>query len=159
MVSQNFDSYKMIWKQRKQKFFTLWMFNWIEIKRNSANIYLLKVNNRSRRKWCEICSKLTIKIPEQRHSLRSSVFIVNFEHISHLFNVFIVAFQQVNVNWELRSDMQLLDTTNTIFSLISLHWIRENLGKKWTYERCLEDQGIFYPVSRGVFSCANKCIF
>ena len=23
----------------------------------------------------------------------------------------------------------------------------------WTYVRCLEDQGIFYPVSGGVFSC------
>ena len=34
---------------------------------NSANIYLFKVNNRNTRKKCEICSKLTIKTPEQRH--------------------------------------------------------------------------------------------
>ena len=43
---------------------------------------MLKVNNRSTRSRCEICSKLTIKLPERRR--RSGVFIVNFEHISHL---------------------------------------------------------------------------
>ena len=32
----------------------------------SANIYLFKVNRNSRKR-CEICSKLTIKIQEQRH--------------------------------------------------------------------------------------------
>ena len=52
-----------------------------------ANIYLFKVNNRNNRKRCEICSKLTIKIPERRHWRRSGVFIVNFEYISHLFLV------------------------------------------------------------------------
>ena len=31
------------------------------------NIYLLKVNNKSTRKKFEMCSKLTIKTPEQRH--------------------------------------------------------------------------------------------
>ena len=53
---------------------------------NSANIYLFKVNNRSTRKRCEICSKLTIKtINTPKH--RSGVFIVNFEDIQHLFLV------------------------------------------------------------------------
>ena len=47
-----------------------------------AGNYLFKVNNRNTRTRCEICSKLTIKEPEQRRS--SGVFIVNFEHISHL---------------------------------------------------------------------------
>ena len=42
------------------------------------------------------CSKLTIKAPEQRHCRRSGVFIVNFEHISHLVLVFFVNFAQVN---------------------------------------------------------------
>ena len=50
-----------------------------------AGVYLLKVNNRNTRKRCEICSKLTMKIPERR---RSGIFTVNFEHISHLFLVF-----------------------------------------------------------------------
>ena len=40
-------------------------------------------------KRCEICSKLTIKAPGC-HWRCSSVFIVNFEHISHLFLVFLM---------------------------------------------------------------------
>ena len=32
-----------------------------------AGIYLFKVNNRNTRTRCEICSKLTIKIPERRY--------------------------------------------------------------------------------------------
>ena len=39
-------------------------------------------------KGVEIFSKLTIKTPEQRHSRNSCVFIVNFDHISHLVLVF-----------------------------------------------------------------------
>ena len=30
------------------------------------------------------CSKLTVKTPERHHWRRSGVFIVNFQHISHL---------------------------------------------------------------------------
>ena len=48
---------------------------------------MFKVNNRNTRKRLGICSKLTIKTPE-RLRRRSSVFIGNFEHISHLFIVF-----------------------------------------------------------------------
>ena len=48
-----------------------------------AGIYLFKVNNRNTRTRCEICSKLT-NTPERRQWRRSGVFIVNFEHISHL---------------------------------------------------------------------------
>ena len=58
--------------------------------------YMFKVNIRNTRTRCEICSKLTIKTPEQRHWHRSGIFIVNFEHISHLFLVFIFNFEQVN---------------------------------------------------------------
>ena len=54
------------------------------------NIYLFKANNRNTRKRCEICSKWTIKLPEQRHWRRSGVFIINFEHISHLLLVFLL---------------------------------------------------------------------
>ena len=55
-----------------------------------AGIYLLKVNNRNTRIWCEISSKLTIKTPEQGHWCRSGVFIVSSEHISHLVLVFLL---------------------------------------------------------------------
>ena len=51
---------------------------------------MFKVNNRNTRKRCELCSKLTIKTPELRHWRRFGVFIVNFEHISHLFLGFLL---------------------------------------------------------------------
>ena len=35
--------------------------------------YMLKVNNRNTRTRCEICSKLTLKTQERRHSRRSGV--------------------------------------------------------------------------------------
>ena len=40
---------------------------------------LVQVNIRNTRKWCETCSTLTIKIPEQH-----SRGFINFENISHL---------------------------------------------------------------------------
>ena len=67
---------------------------------NPANIDLFKVGNRSTRKRCEICSKLTTKIPEW---CRSGVLIVNFERISYSFNVFIMDIEEVNVSLELTS--------------------------------------------------------
>ena len=64
--------------------------NIVEIlKRVPAGIYMFKVNNRNTRTKCEISSKLTIKTPERRYWRRFGVFIVNFEHISHLVLVFL----------------------------------------------------------------------
>ena len=54
-----------------------------------ANINWFKVN----KKRGEICSKLTIKTLERRQQGHSTVSTVNFEHISHLFSVFIVDFE------------------------------------------------------------------
>ena len=51
-----------------------------------AGIYLLKVDNGNTRTRYEISSKLNIKTLERR----SSVFIVSFEHISHLVPVFLL---------------------------------------------------------------------
>ena len=58
---------------------------------NPAGIYLLKVNNRITRTRCEICSKLTIKAPEQRYWDRSDVFNINVEHILQLVLVMVAA--------------------------------------------------------------------
>ena len=55
-----------------------------------AGSYMLKVNNRKTRTRCEICSKLTIKTPERHHWRSSGVFIVSFEHISHLLLMFLL---------------------------------------------------------------------
>ena len=65
-----------------------------------AVIHLLKVNNRNTRTICEICSKVTIKLPERRHWCRSGIFIVNFEQISHIVLVFIVDSEQANAGWD-----------------------------------------------------------
>ena len=54
-----------------------------------AGIYLLKVNIKNTRARYKIGSKLTIKTPERRQWRRSGVFIVNFEPISHLIQVFL----------------------------------------------------------------------
>ena len=45
---------------------------------NPAGSYMFKVNNRNTSTRCEICSRLTPKTSV------FGVFIVNFEHISHL---------------------------------------------------------------------------
>ena len=45
---------------------------------------MFKVNSRNTRRRCEICSKLTVKTPEQRYW--------------HLFSVSIVDFKQINLS-------------------------------------------------------------
>ena len=57
---------------------------------NPAGIYLLK-GNRITRTRCEICSKSTIKAPEQRYWDRSDVFNINVEHILQLVLVMVAA--------------------------------------------------------------------
>ena len=56
----------------------------------SASIHLFKVTNRNTKKRCEVCSRLTIITPEWCHWSRANVFIANFEHILHLFLVFLL---------------------------------------------------------------------
>ena len=60
------------------------------LRNKPAGNYMFKVNNRNTRTRCEICSKLTIKTPEQRQWRRSGVFIVDFEHIPYLVLVFLL---------------------------------------------------------------------
>ena len=54
--------------------------------KNPACNYLLKVNNKNTITKLEICSKLTMSTSERHHWRRCGVFIVNFEHILHLFH-------------------------------------------------------------------------
>ena len=51
---------------------------------------IFNANNRNTKKRCEICSKLTIKILEQRYWGCFGVYIVNFEQILHLLLVFLL---------------------------------------------------------------------
>ena len=62
---------------------------------------MFEVNNINSTAMCEICSKLTIKVPERRQWRRSGIFIVNFEHISNLVLVFLL----LNLNMQLRAGM------------------------------------------------------
>ena len=61
-----------------------------EAKPFRPNIYLFKFNKRNPRRRCEVRSKLAIKTPERRYCRRSGVFIVTFEHTSHIFPVFLL---------------------------------------------------------------------
>ena len=103
---------------------TLWVILF-SINSNSAGIYLLKVNNRNTRIRCEICSKLTIKIPERRQWDRSGIFIVHFEHISHLVStVSIVNFEHLIAGWG--KDWELEAKTN-------LKWYHALKIKAWEF--------------------------
>ena len=63
---------------------------WLHTHACTQGNYMFKVNNRNTRTKCEICSKLTIKMPERPQTRRrSGIFIVNFEHISHLVLLFL----------------------------------------------------------------------
>ena len=48
-----------------------------------------RANIKNTRKRCEICSRLTIKTPERNHN-----YIVNFDHISHLFLFLLLTFNK-----------------------------------------------------------------
>ena len=52
--------------------------------------YQHQVINRNSRKRLKTCSNLTTKTPECRHRSCSCVFIVNFEHISNHFSLFLL---------------------------------------------------------------------
>ena len=60
------------------------------LKRYPSKHLPVQSQHRNTRKRCKISSKLTIKIPERGHWRHTVVFIVNFEHISHLFLQFLL---------------------------------------------------------------------
>ena len=87
---------------------------------------MLKVNNRKTRTRCQICSKLTIKIPERR---RSGNFIVNFEHISHLVLVFLLLTLNMHLPtgyWLIGGSSFLHKFLLSIFLYGNIHITKEN---------------------------------
>ena len=61
--------------------------------------YVFKTYNRNSRKQYEKCSELTKTPVEQFQSRRSGVFIVSFEHVSHLFcGAFAVDFEHLFIH-------------------------------------------------------------
>ena len=55
---------------------------------NPPSFFLFKINNGNTKSILEICSKLTIKTPEQRHGRCFGVYIINREYISHFILLF-----------------------------------------------------------------------
>ena len=55
---------------------------------------MLKVNSRNTRARCEICSKLTIKIPERSQCRRFTIIVVNFNKFQISSSVLIINFEQ-----------------------------------------------------------------
>ena len=105
--------------------------------------YTIKVNNRSARTRCEICSKLTIKTPERGHWRRSGVFTVNFKYILHLVLVFLLL--TLSRQMPARYDLQLLPVwqqrqkLRLLFLSDNCSIWRYNCTKHKTVERILTD--------------------
>ena len=88
MFLENFSQWQLEQRAPLSKKEYIWCIIDFQPDTNSpANICLFKVKNKNIRKRCEICSKLTTKT---RYWHCSGIFIVNFEHISHLFGVFLL---------------------------------------------------------------------
>ena len=95
MTNDNDDS------KFKNDILELWSnSHWLLVRNaHQAAIYLFKVNNQNIRKLLEICSKLTIKTPEQSNWRHSGVFIVRFMKFCLLFYSFYCCFEQENAAW------------------------------------------------------------
>ena len=63
---------------------------------------MFKVDDRNSRTRFEICSKLTLKTLEQKHLRRSGVFLVNFEHNSHIIHILEMSL----VNWYVQHELK-----------------------------------------------------
>ena len=95
-----------------------------------VNIYLSKVINTNNTKRCEICSKLTIKTPERRQWRHSDVFIVNSEHISHIFSVFLLLTNDRSQLFFFCQISQSMNFTQALKSDASPRvWLKQGLAK------------------------------
>ena len=89
LVNRNLKNLLWSFRQLRLKIIIHFWHTWPPCDFPAGNC-MFKVNNTNTRTRCEIYSKLTIKIPERRQWRRSGIFIVNFEHISHLLLVFLL---------------------------------------------------------------------
>ena len=60
---------------------------------------MFKVNNRNSRTRCEICSKLTIKTPEDVIDFVLLSLLLTLTYFTPCSSVFITNFEQVNADW------------------------------------------------------------
>ena len=88
-----------------------------------AGIYLLKVRNRNTRTRCQLCLKLTVKIPERCQPVFtcSKLTIETLEQgVKYVQSVSIVNFDQVNAGWSYFSSTALFiysDTSSFVSTL------------------------------------------
>ena len=74
--------------------------------KNPSNNYLLKIDSRNTRKRCEICSKLTIKIPEWRQlTLFCCLYCYLWAYFAPFSIVLIADFEEITVCWESFQDI------------------------------------------------------
>ena len=93
-----------------------------------AGIYMFKVNNKNTRTSREIYSKLTTKTPARHHWRRSGVFIVNFEHISHLVLVFLLLTLSRSTFLDpIQSHWGFIYSRRLFFSLVIWQWFHDKV--------------------------------
>ena len=68
---------------------------------NPANICLFKVNHRNTRKRCEVCSKFTIKTPENVIGVVLVLLLLTLNIFNTFSSVSIVELKQINDSWEI----------------------------------------------------------
>ena len=110
-----------------------------------ANIYLLKINNKSTRKRCEISSKLTKKTAEQRRRRQFDVLLLTLLVSS----VSIVDFEQLNVYWVPLSVISVIPLSLSylfIIASLSLFVLIVITCSKWTIETL--EKGVKYVHSK-----------
>ena len=118
-----------------------------------ANIYLFKVNNRKNTKKCEL-------LCEKRCQWRcSGVFIINFEHISHLFLVFqlltlnkqMLAVYSCHVSW-----LQKTWKNCKVFKgYRNVTLITSGLNQEWNWNRKGRAILLWYEISKNL---NKKCL-
>ena len=111
-----------------------------------ARICMFKVNNENTKAICEICSKLTIKMPERRYWRLSAGFIANFEQKS------IDSSKKLTIT-------EILDVFNTL-SLVST--IFHQIFSFSTNDSPSKTEKMFFISSKKLFSfprCSFYCIF
>ena len=82
---------------------------------NPENMYLLQVNNRNNKKRCE-------------RQPCSGAFIVNFEHISHLFLIFLLfTLNRLMLAWNIWWNSTASEASWWILETISRNWLKKNI--------------------------------
>ena len=85
---------------------------------------MFKVNNRKNRKRCEICSKLTIKTPEDTIGVVLVSLLLTL-NLFHTLSSHIVNFEQVNAEWE-----QRLNFTHEPFLRKAPSYMRQSIQER-----------------------------